>query len=124
MSKSLDEIDLKILNEIQADGRITNVELAELVNLSPSPCLMRVKKLQSEGFITGYSAQEACGRNARFLMGTDNPAVGYVSLLFVPVGVGVVTQLGLVAEHGLRLLVVVEHAHDSLQMALRLHVAA
>jgi len=36
---------------------VTNVELAERVNLSPSPCLMRVKKLQAEGFITGYSAQ-------------------------------------------------------------------
>ena len=42
---------------MQKNGRITNVELAELVNLSPSPCLMRVKKLQAEGFITGYSAQ-------------------------------------------------------------------
>ncbi|TIP96034.1 MAG: Lrp/AsnC family transcriptional regulator [Mesorhizobium sp.] len=36
---------------------MSNVELAELVYLSPSPCLMRVKKLQAEGFITGYSAQ-------------------------------------------------------------------
>ncbi|GAB1584687.1 Lrp/AsnC family transcriptional regulator [Phyllobacterium phragmitis] len=53
----LDKIDLKILSELQKNGRITNVELAELVNLSPSPCLMRVKKLQAEGFITGYSAQ-------------------------------------------------------------------
>jgi DNA-binding Lrp family transcriptional regulator len=53
----LDRIDLKILYELQKNGRITNVELAELVHLSPSPCLMRVKKLQAEGFITGYSAQ-------------------------------------------------------------------
>ncbi|KTR07848.1 AsnC family transcriptional regulator [Aureimonas ureilytica] len=53
----LDRIDLKILSELQKNGRITNVELAELVNLSPSPCLMRVKKLQSEGYITNYSAQ-------------------------------------------------------------------
>jgi len=53
----LDRIDLKILFELQKNGRITNVELAELVNLSPSPCLMRVKKLQAEGFIIGYSAQ-------------------------------------------------------------------
>ncbi|MBT9371258.1 Lrp/AsnC family transcriptional regulator [Rhizobium sp. CSW-27] len=53
----LDRIDIKILSELQKNGRITNVELADLVNLSPSPCLMRVKKLQSEGYITGYSAQ-------------------------------------------------------------------
>ena len=53
----LDKIDIKILSELQKNGRVTNVELADLVNLSPSPCLMRVKKLQAEGFITGYSAQ-------------------------------------------------------------------
>lgn len=52
----LDRIDIKILSELQKNGRVTNVELAELVNLSPSPCLMRVKKLQEEGFILGYSA--------------------------------------------------------------------
>ncbi|MFA1624942.1 Lrp/AsnC family transcriptional regulator [Rhizobium mongolense] len=53
----LDRIDIKILYELQKNGRITNVELAELVALSPSPCLMRVKKLQSEGYIGGYAAQ-------------------------------------------------------------------
>lgn len=53
----LDRIDIKILHELQKNGRVTNVELAELVNLSPSPCLMRVKKLQSEGYIDGYAAQ-------------------------------------------------------------------
>jgi DNA-binding Lrp family transcriptional regulator len=53
----LDKIDIKILSELQKNGRISNVELAELVHLSPSPCLTRVKKLQAEGFITGYSAQ-------------------------------------------------------------------
>ncbi|WP_019997182.1 Lrp/AsnC family transcriptional regulator [Aureimonas ureilytica] len=53
----LDRIDLRILSELQKNGRITNVELAELVHLSPSPCLMRVKKLQSEGYILNYSAQ-------------------------------------------------------------------
>lgn len=53
----LDRIDLKILSELQKNGRISNVELAELVHLSPSPCLMRVKKLQSEGYITHYAAQ-------------------------------------------------------------------
>ena len=53
----LDRIDIKILYELQKNGRITNVELAELVNLSPSPCLMRVKKLQAERYIVRYSAQ-------------------------------------------------------------------
>lgn len=53
----LDRIDIKILAELQRNGRITNVELAEVVNLSPSPCLMRVKKLQQAGYITSYSAQ-------------------------------------------------------------------
>ncbi|MDH2327057.1 Lrp/AsnC family transcriptional regulator [Falsirhodobacter xinxiangensis] len=53
----LDRIDVKILAELQKNGRITNVELADLVALSPSPCLMRVKKLQQAGYIVGYSAQ-------------------------------------------------------------------
>jgi DNA-binding Lrp family transcriptional regulator len=58
----LDRIDIKILYELQKNGRITNVELADLVHLSPSPCLMRVKKLQSEGYIEGYSAQVNIGK--------------------------------------------------------------
>ena len=54
MSKNLDEIDLKILNEIQADGRITNVELAKRVGISPPPCLRRVRALEEAGYILGY----------------------------------------------------------------------
>ena len=53
----LDRIDIRILHELQKNGRISNVELAEMVHLSPSPCLMRVKKLQQAGYISGYSAQ-------------------------------------------------------------------
>ncbi|MGX0977678.1 DNA-binding Lrp family transcriptional regulator [Roseovarius sp. MBR-51] len=53
----LDRIDVKILAELQRNGRITNVELADLVHLSPSPCLIRVKKLQQAGYITGYTAK-------------------------------------------------------------------
>lgn len=56
-SVKLDRIDLRILQELQKNGRITNVELAERVNLSPSPCLMRVKRLQKAGYVTGYSAR-------------------------------------------------------------------
>ncbi len=53
----LDRIDLKILAQLQRTGRITNVELADAVGLSPSPCLTRVKRLEKAGFIGGYSAQ-------------------------------------------------------------------
>jgi DNA-binding Lrp family transcriptional regulator len=54
VSKNLDEIDLKILTEIQADGRITNVELAKRVGISPPPCLRRVRTLEEAGYIQGY----------------------------------------------------------------------
>ena len=54
MSKNLDEIDLKILSEIQADGRINNVELAKRVGISPPPCLRRVRALEEAGYILGY----------------------------------------------------------------------
>ena len=58
----LDRIDVKILNALQNNGRMTNVELSEMVNLTPSPCLLRVKKLQAEGYIEGYSAQINIGK--------------------------------------------------------------
>ena len=54
--RGLDEIDLMILSELQADGRITNVELAQRVGISPPPCLRRVRALEEAGFITGYRA--------------------------------------------------------------------
>jgi DNA-binding Lrp family transcriptional regulator len=54
VSKNLDEIDFKILSEIQADGRITNVELAKRVGISPPPCLRRVRTLEEQGYIKGY----------------------------------------------------------------------
>lgn len=54
MAKHLDDIDLKILHEIQEDGRITNVELAKRVGISPPPCLRRVRTLEEEGYIQGY----------------------------------------------------------------------
>ena len=57
ISAKLDRIDLKILAELQKNGRVTNVDLAEIVGLSPSPCLTRVKRLESAGYITGYGAQ-------------------------------------------------------------------
>ncbi len=53
----LDKISKKILSELQNDGRISNVDLAGRINLSPAACLERVKKLQEAGYITGYAAQ-------------------------------------------------------------------
>ena len=53
----LDAIDLRILAELQQDSSLTNVELAKRVHLSASPCLARVKALESSGVITGYQAK-------------------------------------------------------------------
>jgi DNA-binding Lrp family transcriptional regulator len=53
----LDPIDRKILAELQADGRMTNVELAKRVGISAPPCLRRVRALEEAGFIGGYHAQ-------------------------------------------------------------------
>ena len=52
----LDRIDINILVELQKDGRITNVSLADAVGLSASPCLQRVKRLEAAGYISGYNA--------------------------------------------------------------------
>jgi Lrp/AsnC family transcriptional regulator, leucine-responsive regulatory protein len=53
---TFDTVDLRILKELQADGALTNVELARRVNLSPSPCLARVKALEASGVIDRYVA--------------------------------------------------------------------
>lgn len=53
----LDRIDLLILDALQQDGRISNVDLAKQVNLSPSPCLERVKRLEQAGYIERYRAE-------------------------------------------------------------------
>lgn len=52
----LDDYDLKILESLQADGRLSNNDLAQRVGLSPSPCWRRVKRLEEEGIILGYQA--------------------------------------------------------------------
>ena len=56
-ARPLDRIDRNILRALQADGRLTNVALAKQVNLSPTPCLERVRRLGREGFIRGYAAR-------------------------------------------------------------------
>ena len=58
----LDQIDIKILSELQKNGRLTNIDLAELVHLSASPCLVRLKKLESRGLIRGFAAEIDLGR--------------------------------------------------------------
>ena len=55
--KKLDAIDLKILDELQRDGRLSNVALAKIVGLSPTPCAERVRALEASGIIAGYSAR-------------------------------------------------------------------
>ena len=55
-TKALDRTDLKILKELQADGKLTNVELAARIGLSPSPCLARVRQLERDGVLKGYVA--------------------------------------------------------------------
>ena len=71
---SLDEVDRQILAELQADGRMTNVELARRVGLSAPPCLRRVRRLEEEGIIRGYHAD------------LDPVALGYEITFFALVG--------------------------------------
>ncbi|HSM39907.1 MAG TPA: Lrp/AsnC family transcriptional regulator [Afifellaceae bacterium] len=54
MAHQLDQTDWKILRELQDDARITNVELARRVGISPPPCLRRVRAMEESGIITGY----------------------------------------------------------------------
>ena len=80
----LDRIDRRILADLQAEGRITNVELARRAGISAPPCLRRVRALEQAGFIRGYHAD------------LDAPSLGF--------GVTVFAQVGLAsqAEHDLR----------------------
>ncbi|MDB5375170.1 MAG: AsnC family transcriptional regulator [Belnapia sp.] len=71
---SLDEVDRQILAELQADGRMTNVELARRVGLSAPPCLRRVRRLEEESIIRGYHAD------------LDPVALGYQITFFALVG--------------------------------------
>ncbi len=65
--RPLDRIDQNILSVMQASGRITNQQLAEKVNLSPSSCLARVRKLEDDGCIEGYHAQINLERLCRYM---------------------------------------------------------
>jgi DNA-binding Lrp family transcriptional regulator len=57
MFSKLDAIDWRILKELQADGRLTNVALAARIGITPPPCLRRVRALEEAGYITGYHAR-------------------------------------------------------------------
>lgn len=70
----MDKVDRAILTHLMADGRLTNTELADRVGLSPSPCLRRVRNLESSGVITGYHAAvdpAAIGRGFHVLLHID-----------------------------------------------------
>jgi Lrp/AsnC family transcriptional regulator of ectoine degradation len=62
----LDAIDLRILDAVQRDGRITKLRLAELAGISPTPCWLRLRKLERAGIIAGYHARLAPRRIAPF----------------------------------------------------------
>jgi Lrp/AsnC family transcriptional regulator, leucine-responsive regulatory protein len=55
-NKDMDAIDCRIISSLQADGRLSNIDLAARIGLSPSPCLRRVKRLEQEGYIQSYRA--------------------------------------------------------------------
>ncbi|MFC4350615.1 Lrp/AsnC family transcriptional regulator [Fodinicurvata halophila] len=73
----LDRIDMRILKDLQAEGRMTNVDLAKRVGISAPPCLRRVRALEETGYIKGYHAEvnaEALGFEVMFfaLVGLDS----------------------------------------------------
>lgn len=71
MSKFPDSIDKQILSLLEQNARISNAELAEKVNLSPTPCLRRLRKLEDSGLIRGYGAvlnEKALGLHASALV--------------------------------------------------------
>jgi DNA-binding Lrp family transcriptional regulator len=72
----LDKIDRRILRDLQADGRMTNVELARRAGISAPPCLRRVRALEEAGLIRGYHAN------------INAEALGYAVTVFAHVGLG------------------------------------
>jgi DNA-binding Lrp family transcriptional regulator len=81
----LDEIDRKILRDLQANGRMTNVELASRVGISAPPCLRRVRALEEAGYIKGYHAD------------LDPMALGFNVTVFAHVGLHSQAEPDLVA---------------------------
>ena len=80
----LDRIDYRILRDLQAEGRMTNVELAKRAGISAPPCLRRVRALEKAGFIRGYHAElepERLGFEVMFiaLVGLDSQSEAVLS---------------------------------------------
>ena len=73
-NRKLDAIDLRILAELQADGRITNVELSRRAKITAPPCLRRMRALEKAGFIEGYHAD------------LNGKALGFAVMGFIFVG--------------------------------------
>jgi DNA-binding Lrp family transcriptional regulator len=70
----MDGIDRRIIAELQRDGRLSNVELAERIGLTPAPCLRRVRRLESDGVILGYTARinpQSIGRGFDVIVNVD-----------------------------------------------------
>lgn len=63
---SLDAIDIRILSAVQEHGKLSKTKLAEIVNLSPTPCWARLNRLEAAGFIRGYHAEIALDRIGDF----------------------------------------------------------
>lgn len=84
-SAKLDDIDRKILQLLQKDGRMTNVELARRVGISAPPCLRRVRALEEQGLIKGYHAE------------LDGGVLGYGITVFAMVGLHSQAEADLVA---------------------------
>ncbi|MBP2307621.1 winged helix-turn-helix transcriptional regulator [Azospirillum melinis] len=72
----LDLIDLRILSEIQRDGRITKLALADRVGLSPTPCWVRLRRLEEGGIVTGYHARLALRQVTPFAMALVEVTLG------------------------------------------------
>jgi DNA-binding Lrp family transcriptional regulator len=70
----MDAINLRILSDLQHNGRMTNVELAANAGISPPPCLRRLRALEEDGYICGYHAD------------LDGPKLGYEAELFALIG--------------------------------------
>ena len=71
---TLDETDRAIIDHLRQDGRLSNVALADLVHLTPGPCLRRVQRLEAEGVIQGYAAQvdpEALGQGFEVILDVE-----------------------------------------------------
>jgi DNA-binding Lrp family transcriptional regulator len=76
----IDAVDMKILNALQEDGRISNIDLSTIAGISPSPCLRRLRSLQESGIIKSFSAN------------LDETFFGYNLIMFASVSIDVQTE--------------------------------